>query len=100
MPLSVQIWGPVRQQWSVAMENLLDNQMRYAQSRVEVALNYKEEPSACLEVRVYNDGPAIDEDSAGKDFRSLRQRQGRPIWPGSGHHPAGYGYARSQNQGK
>lgn len=51
-----------RQQWSVAMENLLDNQMRYTKSRVEISLNVDEESSDGLKLRVFNDGPAIDED--------------------------------------
>ncbi len=50
-----------RQQWSVAMENLLDNQMRYAQRRVEMTLNV-EESSDAWKLRVFNDGPAIDEE--------------------------------------
>lgn len=65
-----------RQQWSVAMENLLDNQMRYAQSRVEITLNVEEESLDSLKLRVFNDGPGIDENlleqifdpySSGKD---------------------------------
>lgn len=64
------------QQWAVAMENLFDNQMRYAQSRVEITLNVDEELSESLILRVFNDGAAIDEElleqifdpySSGKD---------------------------------
>ncbi|HWP95504.1 MAG TPA: HAMP domain-containing sensor histidine kinase [Syntrophomonadaceae bacterium] len=51
-----------RQQWSVAMENLLDNQMRYAKSRVEITMNHNEELSGGFELRVFNDGPAIKQD--------------------------------------
>lgn len=51
-----------RQQWSVAMENLLDNQMRYAKCRVEISLNIVGESSDGLKLRVFNDGAAIDEE--------------------------------------
>jgi two-component system sensor histidine kinase CssS len=48
--------------WRVAIENLLDNALRYARSQVILKVS----PSECS---VYNDGPKIDDDRMNKLFK-------------------------------
>lgn len=47
------------EQWKVAVENLLDNQMRYAQKKITLALGQK---NGNAELRIGNDGPPIPEE--------------------------------------
>ncbi|HBX23628.1 MAG TPA: sensor histidine kinase [Desulfotomaculum sp.] len=56
-----------REQWSVALENLLDNQVRYAKERVEFLLYH---PSGCNhgQLRIWNDGPPLEPEAVEKIF--------------------------------
>lgn len=65
------------EQWKIALENLLDNQMRYAANRVEIGLLEHEEagrPYALL--RIWNDGPPLEDDMAGQLFQPFRKGSG------------------------
>ncbi|AEE90954.1 Sensor histidine kinase CssS [Tepidanaerobacter acetatoxydans Re1] len=46
------------EQWRVVLENLLDNQIRYANSKIDIDLTSENETSAML--HIYNDGPSIE----------------------------------------
>lgn len=49
------------EQWKTVLENLLDNQLRYAHSTVSVSLTEKSISGAAnIELRIANDGPLID----------------------------------------
>lgn len=50
------------QQWKEALNNLLDNQLRYASSQVMISLyvESKKEPENYIVVRIWNDGPSIE----------------------------------------
>jgi len=51
-----------RGQWGVALENLFDNQMRYAESRVVISLMIlNQDAGRRAELRVFNDGPPIED---------------------------------------
>jgi two-component system sensor histidine kinase CssS len=47
-----------KEQWRVVMENLLDNQIRYAYSKIDITLVSNKENMAFL--HIYNDGPNIE----------------------------------------
>ncbi|RIX46556.1 sensor histidine kinase [Paenibacillus nanensis] len=69
-----------REQWNVALENLLDNQLRYARSVIQVTVekgarqtaSKNEEPQASCGnlsvIRIANDGPQLDEEAASRMF--------------------------------
>jgi len=46
------------EQWRVVLENLLDNQIRYAHSKIDITLAPDDETTALL--HIYNDGPNIE----------------------------------------
>ncbi|MFC0214473.1 histidine kinase dimerization/phospho-acceptor domain-containing protein [Paenibacillus chartarius] len=52
------------EQWRVALENVLDNQLRYARSRIEVELIRPERADGLPTLRIWNDGPPLDEKAA------------------------------------
>jgi len=56
-----------REQWSVALENLLDNQVRYAKGRVELRLSILP-GSNHGQLRIWNDGPPLEPEAVGKIF--------------------------------
>lgn len=45
-------------QWKVVIENLIDNQIRYAENNIEISLKRLDEKSI---LRIWNDGPEIEE---------------------------------------
>lgn len=47
-----------REQWKVVLENLIENQIRYAENTIEISL--KEEGNKSI-LRIWNDGPEIEE---------------------------------------
>lgn len=53
-------WGILGEakQWGVALENILDNQMRYARSRIAISTVYREGKQA---LRIWNDGPPVED---------------------------------------
>ena len=56
------------EQWGIVLENLIDNQLRYAKSNIEVRLI---ECKGKIHLRIYNDGPPIDKhllDNMFKEF--------------------------------
>ncbi|MGJ0845575.1 two-component system, OmpR family, sensor histidine kinase CssS [Tissierella praeacuta DSM 18095] len=55
MPIS--IVGDV-EQWKIVIENLLDNQMRYANSKILISLKKVDNKTI---LKIWNDGPAIEE---------------------------------------
>ena len=46
-------------QWTVALENLLDNQVRYAHNTISISL--KAQPNSQILIQIGNDGPPIEE---------------------------------------
>ncbi|NLB52468.1 MAG: HAMP domain-containing histidine kinase [Syntrophomonadaceae bacterium] len=52
----------VEEQWVVVLENLLDNQIRYAKSKIEIYLRKDVRQPDKVILRIYNDGPVIEED--------------------------------------
>jgi len=48
-----------REQWGVAIENLLDNQLRYAVNRIQLSLAHQNVRDLAV-LRVWNDGPPIE----------------------------------------
>jgi len=57
-----------REQWKVAFENILDNQMRYAQERIQISMNDKT-------VRIWNDGPQIEKHLLKQMFKKFQAGQ-------------------------
>lgn len=47
------------EQWTVALENLFDNQVRYAQNTISISL--KAQSNSQILIQVENDGPSIEE---------------------------------------
>lgn len=47
------------EQWKIAIENLLDNQMRYANKQILISLKKSDNK---IVLRIWNDGPAIEEE--------------------------------------
>lgn len=66
------------EQWTVVFENILDNQLRYAASRVEVSLSRQEKEGgeAFARVRLWNDGPPIDEAALDRLFQKFQRGPG------------------------
>lgn len=49
------------EQWKIAIENLLDNQIRYAETRIDISsFSSLEKGVKTLTLRIANDGPAIE----------------------------------------
>lgn len=73
MPLII-IGNP--EQWHVVLENLFDNQVRYAESRVHVSLkpNASSDGERAL-LRIWNDGPAMDQGTLEHCFDKFRKGQ-------------------------
>ncbi|CAG7655775.1 sensor histidine kinase [Paenibacillus allorhizosphaerae] len=68
-----------REQWGVALENLLDNQLRYAKGRITIEVQHPAESAgadagqpAQPTVRIWNDGPMLDEAAAAELFEPFR----------------------------
>lgn len=63
------------EQWKVAVENLLDNQIRYAQQNIDIKV---EDQPAGMRIRIWNDGPPIDERQLEEIFKEYQMGdQGR-----------------------
>jgi len=64
-----------REQWTVALENLLENQMRYALSRIRISLvNNRVGGNTCL--HIWNDGPSIEPRLQSSLFREPQTGKG------------------------
>lgn len=59
-----------REQWMVALENLLDNQIRFAEKQIAVSLTSSPEHAA---LRIWNDGPPIDREILSSLFEPYRK---------------------------
>ncbi len=66
------------EQWTVVFENLLDNQIRYATGRIEIAMNRSNStgPEQAVCIRLWNDGPPIDEQVMARLFRQFSSGPG------------------------
>ncbi|QUH19721.1 sensor histidine kinase [Alkaliphilus sp. B6464] len=61
-------------QWRVVLENLLDNQIRYAQSQILISLTNSECPNEKLAyLRIWNDGPSIPVENIDDIFRKFQK---------------------------
>lgn len=49
-----------KEQWRIAVENLLDNQIRYAESKISIAISEIEREQKFISIRIWNDGPPIE----------------------------------------
>jgi two-component system sensor histidine kinase CssS len=64
----------VLEQWQVAIENLLDNQIRYAESMINITMTqYFKEKSPYMFIRIYNDGPPIEDNIKDRLFEEYQQ---------------------------
>lgn len=61
------------EQWMIAMENLIDNQIRYAQSQIRMDL---QENGDIQMLRLGNDGPPISEDTKAMIFQPFQKGKG------------------------
>jgi signal transduction histidine kinase len=48
-----------KEQWGVLLDNLIDNQLRYAQSRIRITMDIQKDTQEVI-LRIWNDGPPID----------------------------------------
>ncbi|MBS3946739.1 MAG: HAMP domain-containing histidine kinase [Dethiobacter sp.] len=62
-----------REQWMVALENLLDNQIRFAEKQIAVSLT---SPPGQAVLRIWNDGPPIDREILSTLFEPYRKGPG------------------------
>ncbi|WP_163852648.1 sensor histidine kinase [Paenibacillus elgii] len=69
VPDAVMLTGD-REQWGVALENLTDNQLRYAQTCIR--LEVKPGGAGAPIVRLWNDGPPLDEETEQSLFEPFR----------------------------
>lgn len=61
-------------QWRVVLENLLDNQIRYAQSQILISLTNSEYSNEKLTyLRIWNDGPSIPAENINDIFRKFQK---------------------------
>ncbi len=67
----IQLTGDA-EQWKVALENILDNQLRYAARRIQISAKPSETRSSLSIVRIGNDGPPLDEAIAESLFEPFR----------------------------
>ncbi|WP_205842134.1 sensor histidine kinase [Natranaerobius trueperi] len=59
-----------KEQWRVVLENLLDNQIRYAKNEIVISLSQK---SQSIVLHIYNDGPPIEEESINTIFAKFNK---------------------------
>lgn len=58
------------EQWRVVIENILDNQLRYAKSNIEISLKKSTEKTI---LRIWNDGPEIEKDTIKNLFNKFNK---------------------------
>ncbi|AOY76141.1 sensor histidine kinase [Clostridium formicaceticum] len=69
----IEIKGDI-EQWCVVLENLLDNQIRYAQHQILISLKKSEESTEKTALlRIWNDGPNIEEETIDILFNKFRK---------------------------
>lgn len=80
---SASLYGD-KEQWSVALENLLDNQLRYARSIIQITVEKGAVQTASKNgelqascgtlsvIRIANDGPQLDEEAASRLFERFQ----------------------------
>ncbi|OAS14713.1 sensor histidine kinase [Paenibacillus oryzisoli] len=57
-----------QEQWKIALENMLDNQLRYAETCIRIRMT----PSPHWEIQMNNDGPLLDQEIADNLFEPFR----------------------------
>lgn len=57
------------EQWKIVIENLIDNSIRYAEQRIDISLKKGEK----IILRIYNDGPQIDDKLMEKLFKKFNK---------------------------
>jgi two-component system sensor histidine kinase CssS len=60
-------------QWKIALENILDNQIRYAKSRVSIKTSEDVEGNPAILLKIWNDGPSIEDHLFEKLFTEFEQ---------------------------
>ncbi|CAN7739840.1 HAMP domain-containing sensor histidine kinase [Paenibacillus sp. LjRoot153] len=57
-----------QEQWKIALENMLDNQLRYAETCIRIRMS----PAPHFEIQMSNDGPLLDQTIADNLFEPFR----------------------------
>jgi two-component system sensor histidine kinase CssS len=57
------------EQWKVAIENLLDNQIRYARQKIDIQVSQQQ---SNVLIRIWNDGPSLDEHQIEELFKAFQ----------------------------
>jgi len=65
-----------REQWEIALENLLDNQIRYASQEISITQVKNQSEGKTTVIRFWNDGPPIDPQLVDKIFERYSAGQG------------------------
>lgn len=65
-----------REQWKVAVENLLDNQVRHAESMIKITLNAEEGTGRGVLLRICNDGPPVSQELLDSIFEPYKTGDG------------------------
>ncbi len=68
---TLNIYGDL-EQWSICMENLLDNQVRYARSNIIISLQPSQESNAAI-LHIWNDGPSIEDSTSETLFNKFNK---------------------------
>ncbi len=68
----VKIKGNI-EQWRVALENLFDNQIRYAREQVKISLSTGGSGSGAALLHIWNDGPAIEQEIMNRLFQKFNK---------------------------
>lgn len=62
-----------KEQWKIALENILDNQIRYAKSKVSIKISEAMQDQPVILIKIGNDGPPIEADLFDKLFVEIEQ---------------------------
>ncbi|KRE72931.1 HAMP domain-containing sensor histidine kinase [Paenibacillus sp. Soil750] len=57
-----------QEQWKIALENMLDNQLRYAETCIRIRMS----PAPYFDIQMSNDGPLLDQEIADNLFEPFR----------------------------
>lgn len=69
---SLEIKGNI-EQWRVALENLFDNQIRYAREQVKISLSAGGSGNGAALLHIWNDGPAIEREIMDRLFQKFNK---------------------------
>jgi two-component system sensor histidine kinase CssS len=61
------------EQWRVALENLFDNQIRYAREQIKISLAPGGSSNGTALMHIWNDGPAIEQEILDRLFQKFNK---------------------------